>query len=262
MNKPQSIVKLTLQARDLKVEDPNSNGNTCCKIFTKTVNAEKWEEAGDTELVTSSLNPNYKKEFKIQVTYKKSKLIKIIIYEFFANDLQKIGKVVFSLSDLSINGPTTFNIKKYDEVSGHIIVTSQIHHLDEQLRVQIRGKNLVNKDPFNFRSPYFKLFRLRKGQDSFQFYKSEVIEESLNPLWSQSYFNLYDVCGDNMRIPIKIEVWDSNPLLKDVLMGEGYTSVDQILDKKSIVLRKNKKFKGVIEIVEAEIIDHRMRASF
>ncbi|CAG9317918.1 unnamed protein product [Blepharisma stoltei] len=262
MNKPQSIVKLTLQAKELRIEDPNSKHKTCCKVFTKTDNSEKWEEAGHTELIEFNINPEYKKEFKIQVTYKKSKLIKIILYDFFGNYLQKIGKVAFTLSDLMINGSTTFSIKNYGEIFGKLIVHSEIHHLSEQFKFQIRGENLVNKDPFNFRSPYFKFYRLRKGQENFQIYKSEVIEESLNPAWNQVSFHLYDVCGDNIHTPLKVEVWDSNPMLEDVLMGEGYTSADQLLGKKSITLKKNKKFKGKIEIIRAEVLDQKIRSSF
>jgi len=94
------------------------------------------------------------------------------------------------------------------------------------LKVTVKeARNLASKD-FNGQSdPYCTVVYLsHKTEQVEQEYKSEVINETLNPVWNEEFeFNL-----DEQKGIVLIEVWDRDTAGKDEYLGRVVLPLDKM----------------------------------
>ena len=87
--------------------------------------------------------------------------------------------------------------------------------------VAFKGFKLVNKDGwFGTSDPFFCISRMNEDGTYTLVYKSNRIDNSLNPIWAYAKISLAELCNGDLMRPLKIEVFDFDNGGKHDLMGK------------------------------------------
>ena len=148
------------------------------------------------------------------------------------------------------------------------------------LMLQLRGLDMNNKEPGLFglgrSDPFFSIakknsFQLNDFEDGAEtwnvIYRSEPINNNLNPMWDKVQLGLPELCFGDLEWPLKITIYDYENNGNHVFMGELRTCVKEMQQKISIrgnadrnqALRVTRMMKGreltagIICVLEASI---------
>jgi len=216
---------------------------------------------GKTEVIKNNLSPHWVKTFEIDYNFSQVTRISIVLLdEVRKSGDKKMGSAVFEIGEvLGARG----NIKAKKMKTGGTLFCRVVKAppAGGMLRFQINGKKLKNVDGmFGKSDPFFEVSKLVNvgGGPTWQVvYRSEVINNNLNPSWKAVSISLNDICGNNKdeRVTISVKDWEKSG--KHESMGTIETSVNGLLNKKrtggSCELKKKGKSFGTILVVAASI---------
>ena len=97
-----------------------------------------------------------------------------------------------------------------------------------KVKIQFKGIKLDNKDFLGKSDPYYILKKKMPNGDWSLVYKSEYIENDLNPKWKAMEKPLSEICNGDYQRHLKIEVYDYDSNGSDDLIGEVVTTLGQL----------------------------------
>lgn len=226
--------------------------NPYCKVHV-TGGPRNGTYLGKSDIVRKSLNPTFATTFCIETDASEYFPIKICIYDDrkFADDQydRKIAVANFEMTEIyRSNGHITMqtsddnsNIKIYaslqESIKGNDFGT---------LKFRMRGLELKNVENGLFgldrSDPYYEIQRKHFDHSVGDVhwnvvYRSQVINNHLNPYWDGGEILLESLCFCDINWPIKIVVFDHNRKTDHENIGEVETTVAAICQK--IALRGN-----------------------
>lgn len=304
---PVLKLDLVVQCRNLPKKDLLSQADGFCVLWKIPVGYTNWgangipnknpgrleEEIGRTEVSRSCINPTFKHKFRLNFVFHEEQTFVLRVFDEdlrYATGLSEhdyLGGCVFSLGQLM--GAKGCSLAKRLGTDGkkrsgaYLVVTGNgVVEDREVLEYRFACQDLVQQHNIIIdkidRSkvidkcrPYFRLERLNKDDQSWEFvWKSEVLKQTLDPVWNEARLPLQVLCNDDQNNPLKITVWDyEKNSSSHVILGFVESTVAEIIEKSKdggipvfIIMREKQKYfrgsklkqVGLLKVLNASVM--------
>eukprot|EP00545_Synedropsis_sp_CCMP1620_P006787 CAMPEP_0119029802 /NCGR_PEP_ID=MMETSP1176-20130426/40706_1 /TAXON_ID=265551 /ORGANISM="Synedropsis recta cf, Strain CCMP1620" /LENGTH=769 /DNA_ID=CAMNT_0006986157 /DNA_START=18 /DNA_END=2327 /DNA_ORIENTATION=+ len=193
---------------------------------------------GKTEVIKNNLSPHWVKTFSIDYEFSKPTRINVGVYDEVRKqkDNKPMGSAVFEVGEvLGSRG----NIKA-KKIKGGGTLFCRIQKASDvsagTFHFELRGIKLKNVDGmFGKSDPFFEVSKQLKGGGgpSWQVvYRSEVMDNNLNPKWKPVSLDVNELCGNDRYQSVLITVKDWDKKGKHQPMGFFETSVSGLTNAK------------------------------
>ena len=183
---------------------------------------------GKTEVVKNSLSPQWVKVFTLD--YELGTPLKVacnIFDEVRKGDNKSMGSAVFDVAEL-LGARGNTKAKKLKD-GGTLFATVRKATGSGVLRLQCKGSKLKNVEGMMSKSdPFFELSRkvsVAGGLTWDNVYRSKHLKNTLNPEWESAVLDLSTLCGGDLDLPIKVDVFDYEGSGQHKPMGSAEMSV-------------------------------------
>ena len=217
---------------------------------------------GKTEVIQNSLSPHWVKVFVLD--YELGTPIKVACNVFDqavkgGAENKSMGSAVFDIGEL-LGARGNTKAKKL-KGGGTLFANVRKATGSGTLRLQCKGSKLKNVEGMMSKSdPFFELSRKINSAGGLTWdnvFRSPHMKNTLNPEWESAVIDLSTLCGGDLDLPIKVEVYDYESSGKHKPMGSAEMSVKGMQTAAStnnpIKLLQKGKDVGSFHIVRAEV---------
>ena len=226
-------VEITVSATNLKNKDFLGKSDPVCILLEKKNG--KFEELDRTEMIHNDLNPQWTKKFLIDYHSNLPQELRFEIYDWDSKaDLKRkqdhLGYAQTTLSKILTTGQGQKQLVLTDGGHGRINIYAEQVGMNTmgKVKIQFKGIKLDNKDFLGKSDPYYILKKKMPNGDWSLVYKSEYIENDLNPTWKAMEKPMSEICNGDFQRHLKIEVYDYDSNGSDDLIGEVVTTLGQL----------------------------------
>ncbi|XP_036373601.1 copine-8-like [Megalops cyprinoides] len=216
-NIPATKVEITVSCRNLLDRDTFSKSDPICVLYTQGVGNKEWREFGRTEVIDNTLNPEFVRKFILDYFFEERQNLRFDLYDvdsksanlskhdFLGQAFCTLGEVVGSLGSrmekplLGIPGKNCGTI---------IVKAEELSNCRESVMMQFCGNKLDKKDFFGKSDPFLVFYRSNEDGTFTICHKTEVVKNTLNPVWQAFRIPVRALCNGDYDRAIKIEVYD------------------------------------------------------
>uniref|UniRef100_A0A667X6C6 Copine family member 9 n=1 Tax=Myripristis murdjan TaxID=586833 RepID=A0A667X6C6_9TELE len=167
-------------------------------LYVQAVGTKEWREFGRTEVIDNTLNPDFVRKF---------------VLDFFFEEKQNLR------FDVGIPG------KK----CGVIIFTAEeLSNCRDIATMQLCANKLDKKDFFGKSDPFLVFYRSNEDGTFTICHKTEVIKNTLNPVWQPFTIPVRALCNGDYDRTVKIDVYDWDRDGSHDFIGEFTTSYREL----------------------------------
>uniref|UniRef100_A0A3Q0QWR8 Copine 8 n=1 Tax=Amphilophus citrinellus TaxID=61819 RepID=A0A3Q0QWR8_AMPCI len=178
---------------------------TVCVLYTQAMGNKEWREFGRTEVIDNTLNPDFVRKF---------------ILDYFFEERQNLR------FDLRLEKPLGgIPGKKCGTV---IVKAEELNNCRESVMMQFCGNKLDKKDFFGKSDPFLVFYRSNEDGTFTICHKTEVVKNTLNPVWQAFKIPVRALCNGDYDRTIKIEVYDWDRDGSHDFIGEFSTSYREL----------------------------------
>ena len=243
-------ITLHIKSEGLKLLDESQ-----CILYEYNQETSDYQELCKTESAVNPNTPRWSTKLHLQFTLSSPKILKFTIINIFN---EPISSSTTTLQSLLVSNPCSLNMENSDKKL--VITLEEENKVPDTIYLQLQGKHLDKKDLFGKSDPYFLLYKMTQ-QGWTEVYHSEVIKNTLDPVWNEFKLNADLVGGTKSNIAVKVEVWDWDWSKKDDFIGVADLSLSELLaagkDFELVNLKKNKKKNyensGVLRVANARV---------
>lgn len=233
---------------------------------------------GETEHIERTLSPDWCKVFFLEFSPSELTHLEITIWDYRnGKEPLWIGEARFEATSVYQEAGNTKSEQVGKNEASRIcchIEKSQMGPARGLLRLHLRGLDMKNVEPGAFglgrSDPFFELSKKNADYSIAQVkwnvvYRSEPVENNLNPYWRPTTIGLEELCYGKLDWPLKITVFDHNDNGVHRIIGEFETTIAELQDRiaikgnadreQAIPLSKEGKFKtyGLLCVLKATI---------
>lgn len=300
--RPTSMVELSLSAKNLKDRDVISKSDPFAVLFAMRASrtfswnfqtsslmlsaltysllmhaeGRSWARIGQTEARKDDLNPAWTQLFVVDYFFESQQQFKVEIYDQDTgnpgklSDQDFIGRAEFTLGQL-MGAPGqsgTFLLAGKKHSGGHrgslLVKAEETKASSEAVRFRFSASSLANMDGmFSKSDPFLVISRLREDKTSWtQVFKSETIDNNLNPNWRPFDLPAQQLCNGDHKRPLNLQVFDEDNGGRSQLIGQVTTTLEELIAKRgsNFVLhneelkrKKGKKYTNAGLLVASEV---------
>uniref|UniRef100_A0AAZ3QAG5 C2 domain-containing protein n=1 Tax=Oncorhynchus tshawytscha TaxID=74940 RepID=A0AAZ3QAG5_ONCTS len=202
---PATKVEITVSCRNLLDMDTFSKSDPICVLYTQGISNKEWREFGRTEVIENTLNPEFVRKF---------------ILDYFFEERQNLR------FDLRMKKPL---VGLPGKKCGNIIVKAEeMGNCRESVMMQFCGNKLDKKDFFGKSDPFLVFYRSNEDGTFTTCHKTEVVKNTLNPVWQAFKIPVRALCNGDYDRTIKIECYDWDRDGSHDFIGEFTTSYREL----------------------------------
>jgi len=234
------------------------------------------DEIGRTETIKDCLNPEWVKILYVDVNSEVYMPIKVEIYDKNESDDTLMAVAEFELTAVYQSDSNCDSRELKEGGRMYATVTESLKGTDTgTFTLQLRGLDIENIElgvlQLGKSDPFYEIHRKVDPSSSeirwVPVYRSEVIENNLNPFWDPLTISLEELCCGDLESRLKIQVLDRQKNGKHRVIGEFETDVDELKNRKTIrgnadkavafhlVLEGDDRNRGLVIVTEAELND-------
>ncbi|XP_048765643.2 copine-3-like [Ostrea edulis] len=237
---PVSRVELRIECKALNKKDEFSKSDPCAALYMLSRKSQQWEELGRTELIKNCHDPKFAHAFTVDYFFEEVQKVKIEVYDLdnetaTLEDDDFLGKVECNLGEIVSRNPYNGPLLKKDgkPMGGSTIFirSEEIKAGGEMASMKFNATKLDNKDFLGKSDPYLEI--LKKAADgSWQVvHRTEVIKNTLNPVWRPFTLSVHDLCGGNKSQDIKFDCYDYDNDGSHDFIGTFTTTLEDLESK-------------------------------
>ncbi|XP_032076754.1 copine-8 isoform X2 [Thamnophis elegans] len=258
-NVPATRVEISVSCRNLLDRDTFSKSDPICVLYTQGMGNKEWREFGRTEVIDNTLNPDFVRKFIMDYFFEERQNLRFDLYDvdskspnlskhdFLGQVFCTLGEIVGSqgsrLEKPVISKLPWWNLaakaKMADRSSlqkgipgrkcGTIILTAEeLNCCREAVLMQFCANKLDKKDFFGKSDPFLVFFRSNEDGSFTICHKTEVIKNTLNPVWQAFKISIRALCNGDYDRTIKVEVYDWDRDGSHDFIGEFTTSYREL----------------------------------
>jgi hypothetical protein len=240
---PTSQLEISVRCQKLGDRDVLSKSDPMCVMFLKPQGgtADAWIEVGRTEMMKDSLNPEWIKKFEVDYSFEEMQVVKFEVYDvdietYRLSDQDFLGRCETSLGKIvSAQGKcftsSLSDTRGYHSESSTISITAEeLEANKEVVTLQFQAENLDKKDFFGKSDPYYILSKSAGNGHFTVVKKSNVIMNTLEPLWTMFNIPVRDLCNNNYDRTLKIDVYDWDENSADDLIGSATMTLASLME--------------------------------
>ncbi|XP_062922815.1 copine-2 isoform X3 [Mobula hypostoma] len=266
-------VELSVSGQNLLDRDVTSKSDPFCVVFME-ING-KWSEIGRTETAVNNLNPVFAKKFVVDYHFEEVQKLKFALF-----DQDKSSKQLYEhdfLGEFSCTLGVIVSSKKMTQPllltngkpagKGTIMISAQEISDNRVITLSMAGKNLDKKDLFGKSDPYLEFYKQEEDGKWMLVHRTEVIKNTLDPIWKPFSMPLVSLCDGHMDKNIKVLCYDYDNDGGHDFIGECETTVAKMseagdsgevefecINSKKQKKKKTYKNSGIIVIKSCKII--------
>ncbi|XP_035285222.1 copine-3-like [Anguilla anguilla] len=229
-----TTVELTVSCEDLRNRDLGSKSDPLCVLFESTC-GDQWLEVDRTERVQNCLSPQFAKRLTVHYYFEIVQKLKLAIYDIDnettdLSDDDFLGEMECTLGQIvSSRRQTRPLLLKHKRPAGEATITISAEEVKDNrvVNFEVEARNLDNKDFFGKSDPFLEIYR--QTESGWQLaHRTEVVENSLDPVWRPFRIPLQSLCGCNVEQPVKVECYDFDADGSHELIGSFETDLIQL----------------------------------
>ncbi|XP_042259864.1 copine-8 isoform X1 [Thunnus maccoyii] len=235
---PATKVEITVSCRNLLDRDTFSKSDPICVLYTQGMGNKEWREFGRTEVIDNTLNPDFVRKFILDYFFEERQNLRFDLYDvdsksanlskhdFLGQAHCTLGEVVGSLGSRMEKALGGIPGKKCGTI---IVKAEELNNCRESVMMQFCGNKLDKKDFFGKSDPFLVFYRSNEDGTFTICHKTEVVKNTLNPVWQAFKIPVRALCNGDYDRTIKVEVydWDRDGSSHDFI-GEFSTSYREL----------------------------------
>ncbi|XP_078054066.1 copine-5 isoform X3 [Mustelus asterias] len=254
---PATKVEITVSCRNLLDKDTFSKSDPLCVLYVQGIETIQWREFGRTEVIDNSLNPDFVRKFILDYFFEERQNLRFDLYDVDSKspDLSKhdfLGQMFCTLGEIvgssgsRLEKPLTlgyFSLNSRGErpmpgiepggipgkKCGAIILSvEELGNCRDVATMQFCANKLDKKDFFGKSDPFMVFYRSNEDGTFTICHKTEVVKNTLNPVWLQFCIPVRALCNGDYDRTIKVEVYDWDRDGSHDFIGEFTTSYREL----------------------------------
>ncbi|XP_064354320.1 copine-5 [Dromaius novaehollandiae] len=254
---PATKVELTVSCRRLLDKDTFSKSDPLCVLYTQGTESKQWREFGRTEVIDNTLNPDFVRKFVLDYFFEEKQNLRFDLYDVDSKspDLSKhdfLGQAFCTLGEIvgsagsRLEKPLTMGTvtahsrgrKPAPAVSNGgipgkkcgiiILLAEELGNCRDVATLQFCANKLDKKDFFGKSDPFMVFYRSNEDGTFTICHKTEVVRNTLNPVWQAFAIPVRALCNGDYDRPIKAEVYDWDRDGSHDFIGEFTTSYREL----------------------------------
>ncbi|KAM7378055.1 hypothetical protein PAMA_013112 [Pampus argenteus] len=234
---PATKVEITVSCRNLLDRDTFSKSDPICVLYTQGMGNKEWREFGRTEVIDNTLNPDFVRKFILDYFFEERQNLRFDLYDvdsksanlskhdFLGQAHCTLGEVVGSLGSRMEKALGGIPGKKCGTI---IVKAEELNNCRESVMMQFCGNKLDKKDFFGKSDPFLVFYRSNEDGTFTICHKTEVIKNTLNPVWQAFKIPVRALCNGDYDRTIKVEVYDWDRDGSHDFIGEFSTSYREL----------------------------------
>ncbi|XP_030576071.1 copine-8 [Archocentrus centrarchus] len=234
---PATKVEITVSCRNLLDRDTFSKSDPICVLYTQAMGNKEWREFGRTEVIDNTLNPDFVRKFILDYFFEERQNLRFDLYDvdsksanlskhdFLGQAYCTLGEIVGSLGSRLEKPLGGIPGKKCGTV---IVKAEELNNCRESVMMQFCGNKLDKKDFFGKSDPFLVFYRSNEDGTFTICHKTEVVKNTLNPVWQAFKIPVRALCNGDYDRTIKIEVYDWDRDGSHDFIGEFSTSYREL----------------------------------
>ncbi|XP_065710440.1 copine-5 isoform X1 [Patagioenas fasciata] len=254
---PATRVELTVSCRQLLDKDTFSKSDPLCVLYTQRPGCRQWREFGRTEVIDNTLNPDFLRKFVLDYFFEEKQNLRFDLYDVDSKspDLSKhdfLGQAFCTLGEIvgsagsRLEKPLTMGTvtthargrrpapavsnggipgKKCGTI---ILLAEELGNCRDVATLQFCANKLDKKDFFGKSDPFMVFYRSNEDGTFTICHKTEVVRNTLNPVWQAFAIPVRALCNGDHDRAIKVEVYDWDRDGSHDFIGEFTTSYREL----------------------------------
>ncbi|XP_008399390.1 copine-8 [Poecilia reticulata] len=267
---PATKVEITVSCRNLLDMDTFSKSDPICVLYTQGMGNKEWREFGRTEVIDNTLNPDFVRKFMLDYFFEERQNLRFDLYDVDSKsaNLQKhdflgqtyctLGEVVGSLGSRLEKPLGGIQGKKCGTI---IVKAEELNNCRESVMMQFCGTKLDKKDFFGKSDPFLVFYRSNEDSTFTICHKTEVVKNTLNPVWQAFKIPVRALCNGDYDRTIKVEVYDwdrdgshdyigeFSTSYRELSIGQSQFNVYEVVNAKKKGKKKNYKNSGTVTLL-------------
>ncbi|XP_074726126.1 copine-8 isoform X2 [Strix uralensis] len=234
---PATKVELSVSCRNLLDRDTFSKSDPICVLYTQAIGNKEWREFGRTEVIDNTLNPDFVRKFIMDYFFEERENLRFDFYDVDSKspNLSKhdfLGQMFCTLGE--IVGSQGSRLEKSivgipGKKCGTVIVTAEeLGCCRDSVLMQFCANKLDKKDFFGKSDPFLVFHRSNEDGSFTICHKTEVVKNTLNPVWQAFKISVRALCNGDYDRTIKVEVYDWDRDGSHDFIGEFTTSYREL----------------------------------
>ncbi|KAF6716414.1 Copine-3 [Oryzias melastigma] len=266
-------VALTISCDNLLDMDAFSKSDPMCVVYMNT-SGSYWSEIGRTEKIMNCLNPKFSKSITLDYYFEMVQKLRFEVHDIDSENcnLQTsdfLGQLECTLGQIVSSRHITRPLLKRDKTpagKGSITIFAEEKTDNRVVAFEMEARKLDKKDFFGKSDPFLEFFK--ETETGWQLaHRTEVVKNTLNPVWKPFRIPVQSLCGGDVEKSIKVDCYDHNNSGSHDFIGSFQATLCQIqqatetfaaefecINSKKKQKKKGYKNSGIIVIKQCKII--------
>uniref|UniRef100_A0AAY4DEJ0 C2 domain-containing protein n=1 Tax=Denticeps clupeoides TaxID=299321 RepID=A0AAY4DEJ0_9TELE len=208
-----------------------------CVLYTQGVETKQWREFGRTEVIDNTLNPDFVRKYILDYFFEEKQNLRFDMYDVDSKspDLSKhdfLGQVFCTLGEV-VGSPASRLEKPLGGIPGKkcgsiVLTAEELGNCRDFATMQFCANKLDKKDFFGKSDPFMVFYRSNEDGTFTICHKTEVVKNTLNPVWQSFTIPVRGLCNGDYDRTIKVEVYDWDRDGSHDFIGEFTTSYREL----------------------------------
>uniref|UniRef100_UPI0037E96C42 copine-9-like isoform X3 n=1 Tax=Semicossyphus pulcher TaxID=241346 RepID=UPI0037E96C42 len=235
---PATKIEVTVSCRSLLDVDTFSKSDPVVVLYLQGVGTKEWREFGRTEVIDNTRNPDFVRKFVLDFFFEEKQNLRFDVYNVDSRscNISKhkdfLGQTFCTLGE--IIGSTGGRLEKTlsgipGKKCGVIIFTAEeLSNCRDIATMQLCANKLDKKDFFGKSDPFLVFYRSNEDGTFTICHKTEVIKNTLNPVWQSFTIPVRALCNGDYDRTVKVDVYDWDRDGSHDFIGEFTTSYREL----------------------------------
>ncbi|XP_015823240.1 copine Va isoform X1 [Nothobranchius furzeri] len=239
---PATKVEITVSCRNLLDKDTFSKSDPLVVLYTQGAESKQWREFGRTEVIDNTLNPDFVRKYILDYFFEEKQNLRFDVYDIDSKspDLAKhpndfndfLGQVFCTLGEI-VGSPASRLEKPLVGIPGKtcgtiILSVEELGNCRDYATMQFCANKLDKKDFFGKSDPFMVFYRSNENGTFTICHKTEVVKNTLNPVWEPFSIPVRALCNGDYERTIKVEVYDWDRDGSHDFIGEFTTTYKEL----------------------------------
>ncbi|KAM8917331.1 copine-5b isoform 3-T3 [Spinachia spinachia] len=278
-NIPATKVEITVSCRNLLDKDTFSKSDPLCVLYTQGVETKQWREFGRTEVIDNTLNPDFVRKYILDYFFEEKQNLRFDLYDVDSKspDLSKhpaelndfLGQTFCTLGEI-VGSPASRLEKPLGGIHGKkcgtvVLSAEELSNCRDSATMQFCANKLDKKDFFGKSDPFMVFYRSNEDGTFTICHKTEVVKNTLNPVWQPFTIPVRALCNGDYDRTIKVEVYDwdrdgSHDFIGDyttsyreLARGQSQFNVYEVINTKKKMKKKKYVNSGTVTLLSFSV---------
>ncbi|XP_035016213.1 copine-8 isoform X1 [Hippoglossus stenolepis] len=276
---PATKVEITVSCRNLLDRDTFTKSDPLVVLYTQGVETKQWREFGRTEVIDNTLNPDFVRKYILDYFFEEKQNLRFDVYDIDSKspDLAKhptdfndfLGQVHCTLGEI-VGSPASRLEKPLGGIPGKkcgtiVLSAEELGNCRDYSTMQFCANKLDKKDFFGKSDPFMVFYRSNEDGTFTICHKTEVMKNTLNPVWQPFSIPVRALCNGDYNRTIKVEVYDwdrdgSHDFIgelttsyKELCRGQSQLNVYEVMNAKKKIKKKRYINSGTVSLLSFSV---------